>query len=80
MVTEILLVLQWVGIICTALLAIDNALDIVAKAFGNKKWDTLLGQWAVNLNTAITATKSVTPVVPAPAAPVAPTQPASPTV
>ena len=74
---EILLVLQWIGSVLGALLIIDTTADAIAKSLGNKKWDTVLGQWAVNLNTAITATKSVTP---APAAPVAPTQPASPTV
>ena len=75
---EILLVLQWVGSVLGALLIIDTTADAIAKSLGNKKWDTVLGQWAVNLNTAITATKLVTPVTPA--AIVAPTQPAAPTV
>ena len=62
--TEILLILQYVGIGLTALLTLDNALDAIAKAFGNKKWDTIFGQWAVALNQVITTTKSVTPATP----------------
>lgn len=41
---------QYALAIVVALLALDNAIDAVAKTFGNKKIDTLCGIIALKLN------------------------------
>ena len=67
-------IVQGVCLVLTGLLALDNAVDAIAKAFGNKKVDTICGvialkinEWLSKLNPAATtppAPPTVPPAVP----------------
>lgn len=46
---EILLGIKYASLFLTAALTLDNAIDAVAKAFGNKEWDTACGLIAIKL-------------------------------
>ena len=76
---KITIIVQYILGGLVALLALDNAVDAIAKSFGNNKIDTLCGIIAIKLNTWINKLKGVqqaptpaapTAVIPTPVAPV----------
>lgn len=66
---QITAIVEYICAIIVALLALDNAVDALAKFFGNKEIDTLCGKFALYLNNLMIKLKvfqapaPVTPVV-----------------
>ena len=63
-VNQITQVTEYAAAVIVALLALDNAVDAIAKMFGNKEIDTICGKfslWLNNLYAKIKPTVSVPP-------------------
>ena len=50
-------IVEYIAVILTALLALDNAVDSIAKMFGDKEIDTICGKAAIALNAALNKVK-----------------------
>lgn len=63
LINQITIIAEYVAAGIVALLALDNAVDSIAKMFGNKEIDTLCGKFALFLNGILVKLNAIKPPV-----------------